>query len=131
MIDCGWCTGISRNPTLVLRTHFHSSSKRITGIVDKEIDAVLDKERNATSLEERKKILQTETLPTIARKAPGACAVHVGLPSMPTARRLDGSLHLPKWHAGHDQGHAGLTICFPQGRIRPGLRDNPFDENAR
>src|SRR6266404_143269 len=69
MIDCGWCTG-SPEPDLVLRTHFHSSSKRITGIVDKEIDAVLDKERNATSLEERKKVLQTETLPTIARKAP-------------------------------------------------------------
>ncbi len=69
MIDCGWCTG-SPEPDLVLRTHFHSSSKRITGIVDPEIDAVLDKERNATSVEERKKVLQTETLPTIARKAP-------------------------------------------------------------
>jgi peptide/nickel transport system substrate-binding protein len=69
MIDCGWCTG-SPEPDLVIRTHFHSSSKRITGIVDPEIDAVLDKERNATSIEERKKILQQETLPTIARKAP-------------------------------------------------------------
>ena len=46
MIDCGWCTG-SPEPDLVLRTHFHSSSKRICGIVDTEIDAVLDKERNA------------------------------------------------------------------------------------
>lgn len=69
MIDCGWCTG-SPEPDLVLRTHFHSSSKRITGIVDPEIDAVLDKERNAASIEERKKVLQEETLPTIARKAP-------------------------------------------------------------
>jgi peptide/nickel transport system substrate-binding protein len=69
MIDCGWCTG-SPEPDLVIRTHFHSSSKRITGIVDKELDEVLDKERNAPSIEERKKILQTETLPTIARKAP-------------------------------------------------------------
>ena len=69
MIDCGWCTG-SPEPDLVLRTHFHSSSKRICGIVDPEIDAVLDKERNATTPEERKKILQEETLPTIAAKAP-------------------------------------------------------------
>jgi peptide/nickel transport system substrate-binding protein len=69
MVDCGWSTG-SPEPDLVLRTHFHSSSKRICGIVDKEIDAVLDKERNAKSIDERKKIIQTETLPTIARKAP-------------------------------------------------------------
>jgi peptide/nickel transport system substrate-binding protein len=48
MIDCGWCTG-SPEPDLVIRTHFHSSSKRITGIVDPDIDASLDKERNAAS----------------------------------------------------------------------------------
>jgi peptide/nickel transport system substrate-binding protein len=69
MIDCGWCTG-SPEPDLVLRNNFHSSSKRICGIVDKEIDAVLDKERNANTIEERRKILQTETLPMIAKKAP-------------------------------------------------------------
>lgn len=69
MIDCGWCTG-SPEPDLVLRTHFHSSSKRITGIVDKDIDAVLDAERNAKTIDERRKILQEQTLPTIAKKAP-------------------------------------------------------------
>jgi peptide/nickel transport system substrate-binding protein len=69
MIDCGWCTG-SPEPDLVLRTHFHSSSKRITGIVDPELDAALDKERNAGSTAERKKILQTETLPLLAEKVP-------------------------------------------------------------
>jgi len=69
MIDCGWCTG-SPEPDLVLRTHFHSSSKRICGIVDKELDATLDKERNAATPEERKKILQQETLPMLARKVP-------------------------------------------------------------
>lgn len=69
MIDCGWCTG-SPEPDLVLRTHFHSSSKRITGIVDPEIDAVLDKERNAKSIDERRKVLQEETLPMIAEKVP-------------------------------------------------------------
>ncbi|MBR0898990.1 ABC transporter substrate-binding protein [Bradyrhizobium tropiciagri] len=69
MIDCGWATG-SPEPDLVLRTHFHSSSKRITGIVDKELDASLDKERSAPSLDERKRVLQQETLPMIARKAP-------------------------------------------------------------
>lgn len=69
MIDCGWCTG-SPEPDLVLRTHFHSSSKRITGIVDPDIDASLDRERNAASTEERKKILQTDTLPLLAQKVP-------------------------------------------------------------
>jgi peptide/nickel transport system substrate-binding protein len=69
MIDCGWCTG-SPEPDLVLRTHFHSSSKRITGIVDAEIDASLDRERNAATTDERKQILQTDTLPLIAKKVP-------------------------------------------------------------
>lgn len=69
MIDCGWCTG-SPEPDLVLRTHFHSSSKRICGIEDPELDAVLDKERNAATIDERRAILQNETLPLIAKKAP-------------------------------------------------------------
>jgi peptide/nickel transport system substrate-binding protein len=69
MIDCGWCTG-SPEPDLVLRTHFHSSSKRITGIVDADLDAALDRERNAIDPKERERLLQTETLPLIAHKAP-------------------------------------------------------------
>ncbi|VFU08730.1 Peptide/nickel transport system substrate-binding protein [Methylocella tundrae] len=69
MIDCGWSTG-SPEPDLVLRTHFHSSSKRITGIVDPEIDASLDKERNAPTLDQRKVVLQTETMPLLATKVP-------------------------------------------------------------
>ncbi|MCR5859391.1 ABC transporter substrate-binding protein [Mesorhizobium sp. J428] len=69
MVDCGWSTG-SPEPDLVLRTHFHSSSKRITGVVDAEIDASLDKERSAPTLEERKAILQTETMPLLASKVP-------------------------------------------------------------
>ena len=69
MIDCGWCTG-SPEPDLILRMHFHSTSKRICGIEDPEIDATLDRERNASTIEERKQVLQTETLPLIAKKAP-------------------------------------------------------------
>jgi peptide/nickel transport system substrate-binding protein len=69
MIDCGWASG-SPEPDLVLRTHFHSSSKRITGIEDAEIDAALDKEQSIESLEERERVIQTETLPLIAAKAP-------------------------------------------------------------
>jgi peptide/nickel transport system substrate-binding protein len=69
MIDCGWCTG-SPEPDLVIRTHFHSSSKRITGIVDPDIDASLDRERNAASVDERRKILQEDTLPLLAERAP-------------------------------------------------------------
>ena len=69
MIDCGWSTG-SPEPDLVLRTHFHSGSKRITGIVDAEIDEALDRQRSASSLEERERLLQTELTPMLADKAP-------------------------------------------------------------
>ena len=69
MIDCGWCTG-SPEPDLVIRTHFHSSSKRITGIVDADIDAALDKERNAPSVGEREQILKTEVMPLLVDKMP-------------------------------------------------------------
>ena len=69
IIDCGWATG-SPEPDLVLRTLFHSSSKRISGIEDAEIDAVLDKERSAPTLDERATVLQTETLPLLADKVP-------------------------------------------------------------
>lgn len=69
MVDCGWATG-SPEPDLVLRTHFHSSSKRICGIEDAELDAVLDKERNATDPAERKRIIQEEVMPMLAEKTP-------------------------------------------------------------
>jgi peptide/nickel transport system substrate-binding protein len=69
MVDCGWATG-SPEPDLVLRTHFHSSSKRICGIVDPELDAVLDKERNSTDPAARKKIIQEEVMPMLAEKVP-------------------------------------------------------------
>jgi peptide/nickel transport system substrate-binding protein len=69
MIDCGWSTG-SPEPDLVLRTHFHSSSKRITGIVDAEIDAALDRERSAASLDERRRLIQEDLTPMLAEKAP-------------------------------------------------------------
>lgn len=69
MVDCGWSTG-SPEPDLVLRTHFHSSSKRITGIVDPEIDAALDEERNAPSLEARRESLQGNLMPMLADKVP-------------------------------------------------------------
>lgn len=69
MIDCGW-TSASPEPDLVLRTHFHSTSKRICGIVDPEIDAALDEERDAASLEARRESLQTNLMPLLAEKVP-------------------------------------------------------------
>jgi len=69
MIDCGWATG-SPEPDLVLRTHFHSSSKRICGIEDPELDALLDKERNATDPAVRKQVIQEELMPALADKVP-------------------------------------------------------------
>lgn len=69
MVDCGWSTG-SPEPDLVLRTHFHSSSKRICGIEDPELDAALDEERNAPSMEARKQSLQANLMPMLADKVP-------------------------------------------------------------
>jgi peptide/nickel transport system substrate-binding protein len=69
MIDCGWCTG-SPEPDLVLRTHFHSTTHRICGISDPQIDAAWDKERNTIDTEGRKKVIQTELMPLLADKTP-------------------------------------------------------------
>jgi len=69
MIDCGW-TSASPEPDLVLRTHFHSTSKRICGIVDPEIDAALDEERDAPSIDARRTSLQTNLMPMLADKVP-------------------------------------------------------------
>lgn len=69
MCDVGWLTG-SPEPDLVLRPNFHSAAALINGVNDPEIDAVLDKERNTADPAERLKVLQTETFPTIAKKAP-------------------------------------------------------------
>ena len=93
MIDCGWSTG-SPEPDLVLRTHFHSSSKRITGINDPEIDASLDKERNAPTLEIRKAVLQTETMPLLARKVP-ALSLYTSVMLHAMQKDLDGLFIYP------------------------------------
>lgn len=69
IIDVGWITG-SPEPDLVLRPNYYSQFALVNGISDAEIDASLDKERGATTTEERLTILQTETLPLIAAKAP-------------------------------------------------------------
>lgn len=69
IIDVGWITG-SPEPDLVLRPNYHSKFALINGVGDPEIDASLDKERNATTTEARLTILQQETLPIIAKKAP-------------------------------------------------------------
>lgn len=69
MCDVGWLTG-SPEPDLVLRPMWYSKAALITGIDDPEINAALDKERDAPDTKLRLKILQTETLPVIARKVP-------------------------------------------------------------
>lgn len=69
MIDCGWITG-SPEPDLVLRPLWYSKEALITGNSYAPLDAALEKERNATSIDDRKKILQTETLPMLAERVP-------------------------------------------------------------
>lgn len=69
IVDVGWITG-SPEPDLVLRPNYLSSFALINGINDAEIDASLEKERNAETTDDRLAILQTETLPLIAAKAP-------------------------------------------------------------
>jgi peptide/nickel transport system substrate-binding protein len=69
LVDVGWLTG-SPEPDLVLRPNFYSAAALINGVSDPEIDAVLDKERNTADPQERLKVLQTETFPTLAKKVP-------------------------------------------------------------
>ncbi|MDR3006022.1 MAG: ABC transporter substrate-binding protein [Acidovorax sp.] len=69
IIDVGWITG-SPEPDLVLRPNYHSKFALVNGITDPQLDASLDKERNADTVEARLQILQQETLPLIASKAP-------------------------------------------------------------
>ena len=88
MCDVGWITG-SPEPDLVLRPNWYSKAALICGVNDPEIDAVLDKERNAPSIAERKKVLQTETLPTIAKKAP-ALALFTSVFIHAYSKKLDG-----------------------------------------
>ena len=101
MIDCGWCTG-SPEPDLVIRTHFHSSSKRICGYRRQG-----DRRRSrqgaecAGSIEERKKILQTETLPTIAEKVSRPCPCSPRSSSTPTTRSSTACTSTPMARMDH------------------------------
>ena len=67
IVDVGWATG-SPEPNLVLNTLFRKGL--FNGYHDPTIDASMDKQLNAPDISARRKILQTETLPTIADKLP-------------------------------------------------------------
>ncbi|HTJ26990.1 MAG TPA: ABC transporter substrate-binding protein [Candidatus Limnocylindria bacterium] len=69
MCDVGWLTG-SPEPDLVLRPNWYSKAALITGVHDPEIDAALAHERGAGTTQERQKIIQGLTLPTLAKKVP-------------------------------------------------------------
>ena len=69
MVDVGWMTG-SPEPDLVLFPNWHSKAAMFTGYSDPELDAVLEKEHNATTPEDRARIIAEETLPMIASKVP-------------------------------------------------------------
>ncbi|MGY4309385.1 peptide/nickel transport system substrate-binding protein [Bradyrhizobium sp. USDA 4369] len=69
MIDGGWSPA-TPEPDVQLVLQYFSKVGLITAANDPEIDPVLIKEMAAPTIEERKKILQTETLPVIANKLP-------------------------------------------------------------
>lgn len=69
MIDTGWCSG-TPEPDQIIRTMFHSSTKRMTFVEDKDISASLDKEQTAVDLKERERILKEETLPLLMERVP-------------------------------------------------------------
>ena len=69
MIDGGWCTD-TPDPDIQLWLMYYSKIGLVTGANDPELDAVLLKERNAPTIEIRRKVLQTEALPLIAQKMP-------------------------------------------------------------
>lgn len=93
MCDVGWMTG-SPEPDLVLRPNWHSSAALITGINDREIDAVLDKERAATNPEERRSIFKNETFPTLANKVP-SLSLFSAVTFHAAARNLTGAYYFP------------------------------------
>jgi peptide/nickel transport system substrate-binding protein len=93
IIDVGWITG-SPEPDLVLRPNYYSKFALINGVNDPEIDASLDKERGAETAEERKKILQEETLPLLAAKVPSLSLFSaVSLRAM--SKNLEGAYFYP------------------------------------
>lgn len=105
MVDGGWSTG-SPEPDLVLRTHFHSSSKRVCGLSDPEVDAALDKERSAASIEERRNIIQKELTPLLADKAP-ALSLFTSVLVHAIREELDGLFLYPDGAIDASQAHFG------------------------
>lgn len=93
MCDVGWMTG-SPEPDLVLRPNWHSSAALICGVNDPEIDALLDKQRGASSPEERLSILQTETFPAMASKAP-SFSLFSAVNFHGAAGNLEGAFYFP------------------------------------
>lgn len=69
LADTGWLTG-SPEPNLVFRPMWHSSGGLFTNITSPEIDALIDKQQNITDRDARRKSIQTELMPALAKELP-------------------------------------------------------------
>lgn len=69
LIDGGWAPS-TPEPNLQFMLQYHSKNALVTGLNDPVMDAALVRESSAPDLATRKKMLQTETLPLVARTMP-------------------------------------------------------------
>jgi peptide/nickel transport system substrate-binding protein len=69
LIDGGWAPS-TPEPNLQFMLQYHSKNALVTGLHDPVLDAALERESSAPDLESRRRMLQTETLPLVARTMP-------------------------------------------------------------
>jgi peptide/nickel transport system substrate-binding protein len=69
LADSGWGTG-SPEPNLVLRPMWHSSGSLLSNCGSKEIDALIEKQQQIVDPTERRKSIQTELMPGLAKQMP-------------------------------------------------------------
>lgn len=96
MIDGGWAPS-TPEPNLQFMLQYHSKNALVTGLTDPAMDAALVKESSAPDLDARRRMLQTETLPLIARTMPNLVLFNSMLLHGATAR-LSGHSVQPNGH---------------------------------
>jgi peptide/nickel transport system substrate-binding protein len=69
LADTGWMTG-SPEPNLVLRPMWHKDGLILTNCTSKDVDAAIEKQQLITDTEARRKAIQTEVMPALAKDLP-------------------------------------------------------------
>ncbi|MBM3518046.1 MAG: ABC transporter substrate-binding protein [Alphaproteobacteria bacterium] len=69
LADTGWMTG-SPEPNLVVRPMWHSDGLILTNCGSPDVDAAIEKQQGVTDTEARRKSIQTELMPALAKHLP-------------------------------------------------------------